>query len=54
MNVQKQRMGALAVNRLTTLVEVPIPETVHITVVPDVVARGTVLQLRDPSRKGYF
>lgn len=54
MNVQKQRMGALAIDRLAAQVEAPIPETVHITVVPDVVARGTVLQLRDPSRKGYL
>lgn len=54
MNVQKQRMGALAIVRLIALINHSIPETVHITVIPDVVSRETVLQLRDPSRKGYF
>lgn len=53
MNVQKQRMGALAVFRLISLINHPVPETVHISVLPQVVARGSVQRLRNSTRKDY-
>lgn len=54
MGVQKQRMGALAVSRLVTLLKNPMPEKVHISVIPDVIVRGTVLQLRNSFRRGHY
>lgn len=48
MSVQKERMGALAVNRLHERIQLEMPETVHIMVQPRILVRRTVLNLNSP------
>jgi len=52
MGVNKERMGALAVNRLCERLEQPIPETVCILLRPEIVIRGTVLDHNAPEHPG--
>jgi len=49
MGVHKERMGALAVNRLHERLLQDMPETVRILVQPSIVVRGTVLDLNSLS-----
>lgn len=53
MRVQKQRMGALAVERLHTLICTAPPERVHISIAPEVLVRQSVLirAPRTPNKK---
>ena len=48
MSVQKERMGALAVNRLHERIQLKMPETVRIMVQPRILIRRTVLNLNSP------
>ena len=48
MQVQKQRLGALAVNRLHTRLQKNVPETLREALVPEVLVRESVLDRRNP------
>lgn len=43
MRVQKQRMGALAVERLNVLIQQAPPERIHIAIAPEILVRQSVL-----------
>lgn len=49
MGVQKRRMGALAVRRLEERLQTSPPESVRITVMPELVARQSVLNRNEPN-----
>lgn len=48
MQVQKQRLGALAVDRLHTRLQKNVPETLREALVPEVLVRESVLDRRNP------
>lgn len=48
MQVQKQRLGALAVDRLHTRLQKNVPETLREALVPEVLVRESVLARRNP------
>ena len=51
MRVQKQRMGALAVERLNTLIQNAPPERIHIAIAPEILVRQSVLIRSSPLPK---
>lgn len=48
MQVQKQRLGTLAVDRLHTRLQKNVPETLREALVPEVFVRESVLDRRNP------